>query len=133
MSNRFRLIVVLLAFLAAGPGVPSAQTPGAGAQVYAVIYSRGPAWKDDASVFANPAVKAHVQYFTALAEKLIGAAPFELNAGEPTVGMVLMLSESATAARAWAENDPAVKAQVMTTKVLRWRVTGLKEYRAGGF
>jgi uncharacterized protein YciI len=46
------------------------------------------------------------------------------------VGMVLMLSESADAARAWASADPSVTAQVMTTKVLRWRVSALRPYKA---
>jgi uncharacterized protein YciI len=94
------------------------------------MYSRGPAWNDDASAFAHPAVKEHVAYFTSLGDRLIGAAPFVLDPKDPTVGMVLTLSESVEAANAWASADPAVKAQVMTNKVYRWRTSSIREYKA---
>jgi uncharacterized protein YciI len=109
---------------------PAAQTPPA-LQVYAVIYSRGPEWKSDAAAFAHPAVKEHVGYFTSLGDRLTAASPFVLDAHDPTVGMVLMLGESLEAAHTWAIADPALKAQVMTNKVYRWRVSNIRTYKAG--
>ena len=129
MSRTLRSLVSFVALLSAAATVPAAQSSPA-PQLYAVIYSRGSAWTSDAAAFAHPALKEHVRHFEALGDRLVGAAPFALDAAEPTVGMVLMLSESADAARAWASADPSVTAQVMTTKVLRWRVSALRPYKA---
>jgi uncharacterized protein YciI len=112
---------------------PFAQTPPASAaqQVYAVIFARGSGWTSDAAAIAHPALKEHVGHFQSLGERLIAAAPFVFVEGEPTVGMVVLLAESDAAARTWAAGDPAVKAQVMTNKVLRWRVTNIREFKLG--
>jgi uncharacterized protein YciI len=111
---------------------PAAQTSPSSPtlQVFAVIYSRGPAWTDDAKAFAHPAIKEHIGYFTSLGDRLIAASPFVPDAKDPTVGMVLMLAESAETANAWADADPAIKAQVMTNKAYRWRVSSIREFKA---
>ncbi len=119
--------------LLAQASAPFAQTPPAPAaqQVYAVIFARGSGWTSDAAAIAHPALKEHVAHFQSLGERLIAAAPFVFVEGEPTVGMVLLLADSDTAAQTWAAADPAVKAQVMTNTVRRWRVTAVREFRAG--
>ena len=122
--------LLALGCLFAAASLPNAQTPSA-QQVYAVIYSRGTAWTSDTAAFTHPALKEHVGHFQSLGDRLIGAAPFVFVAGEPTVGMVVMLADSDETARTWAAADPAVKAQVMTSKVLRWRVTNIREFKAG--
>jgi uncharacterized protein YciI len=131
MSVLVRGALGLLVVSTLAATVPAAQTPSPAStlQVFAVIYSRGPAWTDDAKAFAHPAVKEHLGYFTSLGDRLIAASPFALDARDPTVGMVLMLAESADAANAWADADPAIKAQVMTNKAYRWRVSSIREYK----
>jgi len=124
------LAICCLLAPASAPVAQTAQAP-ATQQVYAVIYARGSGWTSDAAAFAHPALKDHVAYFQSLGERLIGAAPFVFVQDEPTVGMVLMLAESDAAARTWADADPAAKARVMTTKVLRWRVTNVREFKSG--
>jgi uncharacterized protein YciI len=127
MSASFRRALGLLALIATAATAPAAQTPPL--QVYAVIYSRGSEWKSDAAAIAHPAVKEHVGYFMSLGDRLLAAAPFVFDAKDPTVGMVL--GESQEAADAWAGADPAVKAQVMTNKAYRWRVSNIRTYKAG--
>ena len=122
--------LLALGCLFAAASLPNAQTPSA-QQVFAVIYSRGTAWTSDAAALAHPALKEHVGHFQSLGDKLIAAALFVFVAGEPTVGMVVMLADSDETARTWAAADPAVKAQVMTSKVLRWRVSSIREFKAG--
>jgi uncharacterized protein YciI len=131
MSVLVRGALGLLVVSTLAATVPAAQTPSPAStlQVFAVIYSRGPGWTDDAKAFAHPAVKEHVGYFTSLGDRLIAASPFALDAKDATVGMVLMLAESADAANAWASADPAIKAQVMTNKAYRWRVSSIREYK----
>lgn len=110
--------------------LPSAQVPPP-PQVFAAIYSRGPVWTDDATAFAHPSLKAHVQHFQNLGDRLLGAAPFALDASDPTVGMVRLLADSETAAREWGNVDPAVVANLMKVKVHRWRVSSLRPFGAG--
>lgn len=101
-------------------------------QVFAVIYSRGPAWIESWGAFEQPAVHEHIMppavhehimHLENLGDRLIAAAPFEVPSGDLTVGISVLRAESQQAAQRWAESDPAVRNGVMTVKVYRWRVS----------
>jgi len=127
MRVAFTRATVVLVVCALAATSPSAQARAA-EQVFAAIYSRGPAWTTDQAAAKDPKILEHVEYFAALGVRLIGAGTFSPVAGDGPVGMVLLTAPDEPAALAWARADPAVVAGVMQARVVRWRVQDVRAW-----
>ncbi|MFM9995628.1 MAG: YciI family protein [Phycisphaerales bacterium] len=87
---------------------------------YVVFLSQGPNWPKDMTPEAQKVFGEHKTYIGSLREKGIArlAGPFADMSG----GMMVFKAESAEAALATANDDPAVKAGVFKVEVRPWKV-----------
>lgn len=99
--------------------------------VHAALFSRGEHWVPGKSPFEQPGIQEHIRHNRELAERLVGAAPFEKDyqdPNDPTIGLVLLLAKDAAAAEEWAEADPVVQSGVMDVRVYRWNVDEVRSF-----
>ena len=119
------LVGVLLVFaLIVSRPVGSQQT--AKPQVYVALYERGPKWVEGKSPSELPNFAQHIEHLGSLGQHRVGAGPVAARAGEPLIGIVVLLAESEEEARKLAEADPFVVAGHTKVKIWRWQIESLK-------
>jgi uncharacterized protein YciI len=116
------------------PGVmdATAQTsPPTAAQprrAFVAIYDRGPRWLQGKGPFEQAGIQEHISHHEALAERLIGAAPFVMDPDDAAVGLVVFEAQNREAAQAWLAADPAVVNGVMKATLREWRVRRVRAF-----
>lgn len=87
------------------------------AKIFSIVYSRGPNWLGDKSVFEQP-LKAHGAYMHDLfkAGKLMHGGPFLDNQG----GLAIIRVEEEAEAQRIVADDPAVVQGIMNAALHPW-------------
>lgn len=84
-----------------------------------VFHKKGPRWPDKGLSFDDPIAQKHAGYFGKLFKdgKVIQGGPFPGKAG----GMMVFNTDlSMDEVKKMAENDPAIKAEVMSFEIKTW-------------
>ncbi len=89
---------------------------------YAIIHRPGPAWKPGVAAFEQPGLQEHVKHFAQWLQegKLLMGGPFMDHASGGTMISEVGVNESE--ARAFAAEDPTVKAGLLVFDVRPWMV-----------
>lgn len=135
-TGRRAILTLALAALAAfgvvttfAPIAVAQDAVAAKADVFAVIYERGPAYEDSKNITEQANIKEHIAYGQTLGRKFLAGGLLGTLTEDKVLGMVVFEAQNIEAAKQWVSQDPGVQSGVLSANVRHWQVTNIKAYR----
>jgi uncharacterized protein YciI len=123
MNKRLPLLLAIACFLIAVPLALAQQkepSPSKLVEFHMAIVKKGPKWSDRRSVKIRDLHQKHFKYVLFLLDSGKAVLAGDLSDRGDLRAVFIYRAQSAAEARAWAENDPEVKAGQLTAEMHPW-------------